>query len=58
MSSIGIQMIVSNTGTSAKSPPRSAARSASNGAEANEVMRPVKQAPPPNGTGKTVDKKA
>lgn len=60
MSNGGIQMIVSNSGSSAKTPPRSAARSSGSGsgAAANEVGAAVKHAPPPNGTGKVVDKTA
>jgi hypothetical protein len=53
VSSIGIQVIMPKTGTS----PQSAPQQQSNDRDANNAPSP-KQAPPPPGMGKLVDKTA
>jgi hypothetical protein len=54
VSSIGIQVIMPKTGTS----PQSAPQQQSNDRDADNASAAAKQAPPPPGMGKLVDKTA
>ena len=54
VSSIGIQVIMPKTGTS----PQSAPQQQSNDRDADNAPAAAKQAPPPPGMGKLVDKTA
>jgi hypothetical protein len=57
-SSIGIQVIMAKTGTSPKQtpPPQPSERSSDSGNAAPAADAVAKQAPPPPGMGKLVDK--
>jgi hypothetical protein len=55
-SSIGIQMILPKTATSPKSPPPPPGRERDSGDAAVALDAVVRQAPPPPGMGKLVDK--
>lgn len=57
-SSIGIQMIMPKTGTSPKSPPPVPARERDSDNAMLTVAAVERQAPPPPGMGKLVDKTA
>jgi hypothetical protein len=58
VSSIGIQMILPNTGVTPKSPTPPPGRDRDGGEAVVAVDAVVRQAPPPPGMGKKVDKSA